>query len=200
MSKIATPDHPIHETLANRWSPYAFADRPVGAEDLRSLFEAARWAPSSYNEQPWRFVVARREDGDVYDRILSCLVEANQAWARQAPVLVLTAFAETFARNGKPNAVAPRDVGLAAGNLSVEATARGLHVHQMAGILPDRARELFGIPEGFRALTAIAVGYAADPAELDDEFRKRETAPRARRPLAETVFTGAWGRPADLLG
>ena len=200
MSKIAAPDHPIHETLAHRWSPYAYADRPVADADLRSLFEAARWAPSSYNEQPWRFIVARREDGKEYDRILSCLVEANQAWARQAPVLVLTVAAETFARNGKPNGAATHDVGLAAGNLSVEATARGLHVHQMGGILPDRARELFGIPEGFRALTAIAIGYAADPADLDDEMRKRETTPRARRALKESVYTGSWGRAADLLG
>ena len=200
MSKTAATDHPIHETLAHRWSPYAFADRPVADEDLRSLFEAARWAPSSYNEQPWRFIVARREDGEEHDRILSCLVEANQRWAGKAPVLVLTVVAETFARNGKPNGVAPHDVGLAAGNLSVEATARGLHVHQMGGILPDRARELFGVPAGFRVLTAIAVGYAADPADLDDEMRKRETAPRARRPLDETVFTGTWGLPAKLLG
>jgi nitroreductase len=127
-------------------------------------------------------------------------VEANQAWAKQAPVLLITVVAETYARNGKPNRGAPHDVGLAAGNLSAEATARGLHVHQMGGILPDRAREVFGIPEGYRALTGMAIGYAADPADLDEELRASETAPRTRRPLAETVFTGTWDRPADLLG
>jgi nitroreductase len=200
MSKIALTDHPIQQALSHRWSPYAYAERPVADEDLRSLFEAARWAASAYNEQPWRYLVARRSDGEQYDRVLSCLVEANQAWAKQAPVLVITVVAETYARNGKPNRGAPHDVGLAAGNLCAEATARGLHVHQMGGILPDRARELFDIPEGFRAITGLAIGYAADPADLDAETRAKETSPRSRRPLAETVFTGAWERPADLLG
>ena len=200
MSKIAVTEHPIAKVLSDRWSPYAFDERPVADEDPRCLFEAARLAASAFNEQPWLYLVARRSDGEAYDGILSCLVEANQAWARAAPVLVLTIVAENYARNGKPNGSAPHDVGLAAGNLSAEATARGLHLHQMAGIEPERAREIFAIPAGFRALTATAIGYAADPASLPDEMRGRETAPRTRRPLAETVFTGRWERPADVLG
>jgi len=200
MSKIAATDHPIHEILARRWSPYAYSDQSVSDGDLCCLFEAARWAPSAFNEQPWRFIVARRQDGEAYDKVLSCLVEANQAWAKQAPVLALTVIAETYARNGKPNGTAEHDLGLAAANLSAEATARGLSVHQMGGIVPDRARELFGIPEGYRAVTGMAIGYAADPDSLDESMRERETAPRTRRPLAGTVFTGAWERAADLLG
>jgi nitroreductase len=199
MNKIAVTKHPIQSALGDRWSPYAFADSPVSDDDLRSLFEAARWAASAFNEQPWRYLVARKSDGEVYDQVLSCLVEANQAWAQAAPVLVLTVVAESYARNGKPNGSAEHDVGLAAGNMAAEATARGLRIHQMGGILPDRARELFDIPEGFRAVTATAIGYAADPAGLPEDVRARETAPRERRPLAETVFTGTWERPADLL-
>lgn len=199
MSKIAVTDHPIAKSLTDRWSPYAFSDRPVADADLRSLFEAARWAASAFNEQPWRYLVARRSDGDAYDQVLSCLVEPNQAWAQAAPVLLLTVVSENYSQNGKANGTAEHDVGLAAGNLSAEATARGLHLHKMAGILPDRAREIFNIPEGYRALTATAIGYAADPATLPDEMRERETSPRSRRPLAETVFTGSWDRSADLL-
>lgn len=192
-AKQATPDHPVHELVARRWSPYAFADRPVPDADLRSLFEAARWAPSSYNEQPWRYVVATKADPEGYDRLLSCLVEANQAWAKTAPVLALGCTSLFFARNGKPNAAAVHDLGIAAATLTVEATARGLSVHQMIGILPDRARELYRIPEGVQPLTGLAIGYAADPAEAPEKFRERDLAPRSRRRLDEFVFGGDWG-------
>src|SRR5262249_24197399 len=129
--KEATPDHPIHEILARRWSPYAFADRPVSKADLLSLFEAARWAPSSYNEQPWSYIVATRDEPAEFERVLSCLVEGNQAWAKAAPVLAIGCTKLVFALNGKPNAAAVHDLGVAAGNLCAEATARGLYVHQM---------------------------------------------------------------------
>jgi len=200
MDKSAATDHPIQEILANRWRPYAYADRPVADDDLRSLFEAARWAASAFNEQPWRYIVARREDAAAYQEVLSCLVEPNQAWAGASPVLILTVVAENYAHNGKPNGSALHDIGLAAGNLSAEATARGLSVHQMAGILPDRARELFGIPGGYRAVTGLAIGYAEDPANLPEALRDRDTGARIREPLSKTVFTGTWDRPADLLG
>ena len=123
--KQAGPDHPIHDLLARRWSPYGFADRPVPAADLRSLFEAARWAASSYNEQPWTYIVATKEDPEEFARLLSCLVEGNQAWAQAAPVLALGCTSLVFKKNGKPNAAAIHDLGLAAGNLCAEATARG---------------------------------------------------------------------------
>ena len=197
--KLATPDHPIHELLARRWSPYAFAARAVSADDLRSLFEAARWAASSYNEQPWRYIVASRADAAEFDRLLSCLVEANRAWAEAAPVLALGCTSLNFARNGKPNAAAVHDLGLASANLTVEATARGLFVHQMIGILPDRAREVYAIPEGVQPLTALAIGYAADPDTLSDNYRERDLAPRARKPLAEFVFGGEWGAAARVV-
>lgn len=197
-TKHARPDHPILELNAARYSPYGFEPRSIGAEDLCSLFEAARWAPSSYNEQPWRFVVATRDQPQEFARVLSCLVEANQAWAKHASVLALGIVSRRFARNDKPNKAAEHDLGLAAAHLTFEATARGLHVHQMIGIDPERARSEFAIPEGHDALTALAIGYAADPAKLDEKLRQRDTAPRQRKPLAEFVFGGRFGQAARL--
>ncbi len=199
MSKHARTDHPIHDLLAQRWSPYAFDGRSVTPDDARAIFEAARWAASSYNEQPWRFIVALRDDGEGFNQVLSCLVEANRQWAQHAGLLALTAIRTTFARNNKPNRVALHDLGLAAANLTLEATARGLHVHQMAGIEPDRAREVFSVPDGFEIATAIAVGYRTPAEQLQGELRDRETAPRTRRSLPEFVFGGQWDRPADFL-
>lgn len=199
MSKHARTDHPIHDLLAQRWSPYAFDGRSVTPDDARALFEAARWAASSYNEQPWRFIVALRDDGEGFNQVLSCLVEANRQWAQHAGLLALTAIRTTFARNNKPNRVALHDLGLAAANLTLEATARGLHVHQMAGIEPDRAREVFSVPDGFEIATAIAVGYRTPAEQLQGELRDRETAPRTRRSLPKFVFGGQWDRPADFL-
>ena len=198
-TKRAVPDHPILSLLAERWSPYGFDSRPVAEDDLRSLFEAARWAASSYNEQPWSYVVATKDDPEEFERLLSCLVDVNQAWANAVPVLALGIVSLKFARNGKDNRVAAHDLGLAAGNLLVEATARGLSVHQMAGILPDKAREMYAIPEGHEAWTAIAIGYAADPSGLPEALKQRDLAPRPRRPLREFVFGGKWGEAAPLV-
>ncbi len=198
MSKIGNPEYPIHELILQRWSPYAFSDRPVSNEDLRSLFEAARWAASSYNEQPWHFLVIRKENTDVFDRALNCLVEGNRGWAKNVPVLVFTAISETFARNGKPNAAAEHDLGLAMGNLSLEATARGLSIHQMIGVLPAQIQGTFEIPESVKPLTAFAVGYAAIPELLPDDMRDQETAPRTRKPISDFVFEQSWGERGDL--
>jgi nitroreductase len=191
--KRAASERPVHELIASRFSPYQWLEQDVDPADLAALFEAARWAPSAYNEQPARYIVATRADGAEFDRLLSCLVEGNRAWARHVPVLGLGVIATQFARNGTDNPVAQHDLGLASANLTLEATARGLSVHQMSGILPDAARETYAIPEGFVATTGIAIGYA-NPAS-DNE---RDQAPRSRRALAETVFTSAWNTPAPL--
>jgi len=197
--KEANPDHPIHEFFVKRWSPYAFSDRPVPDDDLRSLFEAARWSASSYNEQPWRYIVATRTDLQGFERLLSCLVEGNQPWARAAPVLALGCTSLNFARNGRPNTAAEHDLGCASACLSLEATVRGLFVHQMIGILPDRARELYLIPDGFRPLTALAIGYLGDPNTLPEMYKERDLAPRQRKPLTELVFSGQWGEASELV-
>jgi nitroreductase len=197
--KEASPAHPVHELIAKRWSPYGYADRPVSSDDLRSLFEAARWAPSSYNEQPWSYIVATKDNPAEFERLLSCLVEGNQGWAQAAPVLALGCTKLFFTLNGKPNAAAIHDLGLAAGNLCLEATARGLYVHQMIGILPDKAREVFHVPEGVQPLTGLAIGYAADPTTLPEKLRERDLAPRTRKALGEFVFGGAWGAASGLV-
>jgi nitroreductase len=197
--KQATSSHPIHELIAKRWSPYAFAERPVSDEDLHSLFEAARWAASSYNEQPWSYIVATKANTAEHERLVSCLVEGNQAWAKVAPVLAIGCTSLYFSRNNKPNAAAIHDLGLASATLTFEATARGLFVHQMIGILPDRARELYRIPEGVQPLTGLAIGYVADPNILPEAYRQRDLTPRQRKPVAEFVFGGQWGTSSNLV-
>lgn len=198
MHMDAKTDYPVHSLISARWSPYGYAERAVSREDLRSIFEAARWAPSCYNEQPWRYIVATRDQPEEFNRLLSCLAEANQVWAKKAPVLALGVVSTKFARNGRANRHAMHDLGLATANISLEATARGLAVHQMGGILPDRARELYGIPEDYEVVTGIAVGYPADPADVPEELRQRDLARRPRRALAQFVFSGSWASAADL--
>ncbi|MGD9546278.1 MAG: nitroreductase family protein [Candidatus Krumholzibacteriia bacterium] len=195
----APADHPIHELIRGRWSPYAFAPEGVPVADLLGLFEAARWAPSSFNEQPWRYLAARREDGTSFGKLLGCLMEPNRVWAQHAGVLVLTVARTTLTRNGKPNGKALHDVGLASAQLTVEAAARGLAVHQMGGILPDRAREEFGIPADFEPVTALAIGRPGDPGILPESLRERDGEPRVRRALEGTVFGPVWGEPAPFL-
>ncbi len=199
MEKPADNAHPIHDLLKSRWSPRAFGSQPVAAEQLRQLFEAARWAASSFNEQPWRFVVATREDSAGFERALGCLVEKNQVWAKGAPVLVLTFFKKTFSRNGTPNRVAMHDLGLAIGNLTAQATSLGLCLHQMGGILPTKIRETYAVPDDFEPATAIAIGHPGDPSSLPDDLRQSELAPRTRNPLATTVFADRFGEPSPLL-
>jgi nitroreductase len=197
--KQARTQHPVHEIVARRWSPYAFADRAPSESDLRSLFEAARWAPSSYNEQPWRYILALRSDPTEFERVLSCLVPGNQVWAQRAPVLALGCTSRNLAKTGAPNAAAQHDLGLASGSLTFEATARGLYVHQMIGIVPDRVRELFRVPDDFLPLTGLAIGYLADPSVLPESHRARDLAARTRRTLDEFVFGGRWGEASSLV-
>jgi len=197
--KQAKPDHPIHELIVQRWSPYAFADRPVSNADLLSLFEAASWAASSYNEQPWRYILATKENPPEFQRLLSCLVEGNQAWAKNAPVLGLGCTSLVFELNGKPNAAAVHDLGLASCTLTFEATARGLYVHQMIGILPDTAREVYHIPENVQPLTGVAIGYLGDPDAMPEKLLERDLAPRTRKTLTEFVFESEFGTPAKFV-
>jgi nitroreductase len=198
MDRLTNNDHPIHDLLRRRWSPRAFSERSVEPALLARLFEAARWAPSSYNEQPWAFIVATKEQPDDFARVLGCLVAGNQAWARSAPVLVLSVAHLTFVRNGNLNRHAFHDVGTAMAQLTLQATAEGLLVHQMAGILPDEAKRTFTIPDGWEAVAGAALGYLGDPATLPEELRKRETAPRERKKLSDFVFTGNWGQATRL--
>jgi len=197
MSKQSDNHYPIHDLLARRWSPRAFAAKPVTPDTLGSLFEAARWAASCYNEQPWRFIVARREEGDAYEKILSCLVEGNQAWAIQAPVLGLGVVKKTFTLNDKSNIHARHDLGLATAGLMVQAMELGIYVHAMGGIVPERAVALYRIPDDFEVATGFAIGYLGDPDSLAEPMKAGELESRVRKPLDETVFASSWESPAD---
>lgn len=197
--KTARPEHPVHALHARRWSPYAFADRGVSPDDLRALFEAARWTASSYNEQPWSYIVATRDEPEQHARILGCLVAGNQAWAQRAPVLAIGVASLRFRRNDNPNKAAAHDLGAASASLTFEATARGLAVHQMIGIEPDRVRSEFAVPDGFEPLTGLAIGYAGVPEEAPEKLRERDTTPRTRKTLAEFVFGGRWGERSPLV-
>ena len=196
--KHANSAHPIQELISRRWSPYSFADQDVANEDLLAIFEAARWAPSSYNEQPWRYILARRADTRAFDKLLSCLVEGNQVWARYAPVLAVGIAMLKFARNGKPNKAASHDLGLAAGNMCVEATARGLYVHQMIGIVPERVRELYSVPQEAEPLTGLAIGHLGDGSNLPEPLQERDRSARERHPVTSFVFQGTWGNAGEL--
>jgi nitroreductase len=199
MKNPAPAEFPIHELIASRWSPRAFADKDVAPETLRSLFEAARWAPSSSNEQPWSFIVAVHSDPENFEKALQPLVEFNVHWAKHAAVLGFAVCELAFAKNQAPNRNAQYDTGAAMALLSIEATARGLFVHQMAGFDPDTAREVFRIPAGFEAIAAFAIGYPGDANSLPQPLRDREIAPRSRKPIRDFVITGEWGRPAPFV-
>ena len=199
MRKPAQTGTPVHDLIRERWSPRAFADRPVDQAVLRSVFEAARWAASCFNDQPWSFIVATREEPTEFDRLLGCLLPGNQAWARAAPVLMISVARLAFNHNGKPNRHAYHDVGQAAAQLTMQASNQGLVVHQMGGIDLGKIRQTYAVPDGHDPVAGLALGYQGPTAALPEEIRERELAPRQRMPLAEMVFSGAFGRPAGPL-
>jgi nitroreductase len=198
-TKIADPDHDVLDVVAERWSPRAFADRPVEPEKIRRMMEAARWTMSSYNEQPWRYVLATKDDAEAYERLLGCLTEGNQSWAQNAPVLMMSFYKTTFSRNDRRNRCAPHDVGAASAMLTMQATEMGLFVHQMAGIQPDVARETYDVPDDFTPMAGLAVGYLGDPEMLDPGKQKSETSPRSRKALGDFVFDDGWEEASGLV-
>jgi nitroreductase len=197
--KIAETQYPIHDLLKRRWSPLAFSEQMVEPEKLGSLLEAASWAASSYNEQPWSFIIATKNNPTEFERLLSCIAEGNQAWAKNAPVLMISVAKLHFEKNGVENRHAFHDVGQAASNLAIQAMALGLYIHQMAGFDVPKARELYGIPEGYEAVAAIALGYGADADTLPENLQQRELAPRVRKSVESFAFTGSWGQKLAIL-
>jgi len=182
--------------LLERWSPRAFADRDVASADLKTIFEAGRWAPSSYNEQPWRFFVGHR-GSETYNKILEVLVPFNQDWAKGAPVLILGVAKTRFSHNDSPNNYAAHDLGAAMALMAVEATALGLAAHQMAGFDWGKAREAFAIPDTYAMGSVMALGYHGELTDLEEKFQAQEQAPRSRKALSEIVLSD-WDQPADL--
>jgi nitroreductase len=195
--KSASPDHEILDLIKERWSPRAFSSRRPDAETMNRLFEAARWAASSDNEQPWRYLVARVEDRERHEKLASCLFPGN-AWARKAPVLAMSVAARNFARSGKPNRVAVHDTGAASAQLTMQAMSMGVYVHQMAGFDTEKARQVCQIPPDYDPVAMIAIGYLGDAESLSEPLRIRELSPRERRPIAEFVFSPTFGQPAAL--
>jgi nitroreductase len=199
MHKRTPFDFPIHDLVAERWSPRAFSDKAVPPDVLQSLFEAARWAPSSSNEQPWVYIAARKEDAEAFEKLLGVLVPTNVLWAKNAPVLGLAVAELAFAKSGSPNRNAQYDVGAASAWLTVEATSRGLYVHQMGGFEAEKAREVFEIPTGWQPIAAMAIGYPGDAESLPQPLLDREKAPRTRKPLSTFVMSGKWGQKAPFI-
>jgi nitroreductase len=188
MKPAIKPNHPIHELFLKRSSPYAFDPRrTVDAAIVDSLFEAARWAMSSYNAQPWRYIVGIRDDGtDTWNKIHACLVAGNQPWTKNAPVLALGLTKTTFDHNGKPNAAAEHDLGAASAFLTLEAVSRGLCVHQMIGIEADKVIATFAPGQDIKPLTALAIGYQGEEKDIPQEYAERDRKPRER--LAQSEF------------
>lgn len=197
MDKPASTQVPIDETIARRWSGRAYdAGRQLQQEQIIALLEAARWAPSCYGDQPWRFIVCDKAvDKDSWQKAYDCLAPGNQAWVKHASLLLLVTAGSQFQHNGSDNRWGQYDTGAAAENLCLQAASMGLMAHQMGGFDVARAREAFAVPEQYALMSMLCVGYAADVADLSGEVLERETAPRARRPLGELFFKGGWGRP-----
>jgi nitroreductase len=185
-----TADNPIEQLFLKRWSPRALSGQPVNANDLNRLFEAARWAPSSYNEQEWRFLYALRET-PLWSTFMGILTEANQAWCVNAGALIVVLSKKTFTRNGKPNAVHTFDAGLASMNLMLQAAAMGLIAHGMAGFDRDKARTQLKVPEDFAVEAMIAIGHPGNPDTLPEMFRAGEV-PSGRKPVAEIAREGTF--------
>ena len=194
MANEATANAGVEETILERRSPRSFSSKEVSAGDLQTIFEAARWAASSYNEQPWRFFVGRRGDA-AYAKILEVLVEFNQGWAKSAPVLILSVASKKFAHNGAANHYALYDTGAATAYLMLQAFALGLNTHSMGGFDMEKARAAFAVPDDYEIGAVTALGYQGDGAELPEPLKKMEGGPRVRKPLEETVLA-EWGKPA----
>lgn len=195
--RTAPTAHPIAQIFTQRWSPRAYQDKAVPPELLRSLFEAARWAASCFNDQPWNYLVTRRHaEPEAFARALACLGPGNQPWVAKAPVLMFSVARSNFAHNGNPNRHARHDQGQASANLVAQAGALGLQCRQMAGFDADKAREAFAIPEGFEPVAAIACGFPVPLDQVPEDLRERELAPRKRNPIESFVRLGAWDNTA----
>jgi nitroreductase len=192
MEKIASNQYSIHPLLQRRWSPCIFSDRPIESEKLASILEAARWAPSSYNEQPWSFIIATQSEPIEYNKMLNCLVPFNQTWAKTAPVLMITVAHKYFSHDHSPNPYGWHDVGLAVENMTIQAMTFDIFVHQMGGFNATQAIATYEIPDTHQPVSAIALGYMGEMTDQPAELQERQQKPRDRKPLSDFVFTGTW--------
>lgn len=191
----AIAQYTVLDVIRDRWSPVIFSPETVEPEKLASVFEGARWAPSSRNEQPWSFLVARKEEPEEFARMLGCLVPGNVNWAQHVPVLMISVAKLRFDHNQQSNRYAFHDTGIATGFLMLQAASLGLLAHGMGGFEPEKARQLYGIPETHEAVAAIALGYPGDDREAQAELRKRNVR-KSRRSFEQFVFAGHWAQAA----
>ena len=194
--KVATTQVAIDTTISRRWSPRAFkASKPVERDQLLALLEAARWAPSCFGEEPWRYIIFDRFDNETtWQMMLGCLTERNQLWARNAPLLIVATSVRIFSHNGKPDRWNQYDTGAASENICLQATSMGLGAHQMGGFDGDKVRVTFGVPEDVDVMAVIAVGHPGDLNDLHENFRAEEISERARKPISERFYRAAWGK------
>jgi nitroreductase len=198
MSKEAkTDNNEIHPLLLKRWSPRAFDDRMVEDQKIRNILEAARWSPSASNIQPWVFLAGFRGD-KTYSKIMDSLVEFNQLWAGNAPVLILNCGKITNAK-GIPNGTWQYDVGQAVAHLSIQVMDEGMYIHQMSGFDALKAAELFALPEEIRAISVSAIGYLGDPGMLHPRMQKSERAKRERKEMDTFVFSDKYGQVSEII-
>ena len=191
--KVATTSHDVMASIEKRWSPYRFDTKSVEPALIEQCFEAARWAASSYNDQPYFYIVAFREQKASFDKMLGCLIEANQAWAKFASVLILSVSSDNFAKNGKPNRVSQHDLGAASTHFVLQATKLGLSAHQMGGIEAEKIRSTYNVPVGFTPQTAMAIGYASEETlDGQQDLVERDAAVRTRRAISQFVFAESW--------
>lgn len=189
--KKATPlDAPIIDVIQDRWSPLSFDPKPLSEEQLKSLFEASRWAQSNYGEEPWRYIYAMKGDPN-REALESLLVEGN-SWAKNAGVLMISFGKKTFVRNGKPNKYNLHDTGAASALLTLQATSMGISTHQMSGFDQARANEALGVPADYEPGSMMAIGYYGGQDTISEDMKKREDSPRKRRPASESFFRGKW--------
>ncbi|RAK64516.1 nitroreductase family protein [Hymenobacter edaphi] len=186
--KHAQTHYPVVDLIKHRWSPRAFTAQPLNDDDLRTLFEAAAWAPSAMNEQPWRFIYAHREQTEAFQKLWDCLLPGNQPWAQHAAVLVVVLARKTMGANNAPNRHYLHDTGLATANLLLQAASMGIHGHVMGGFDLAKTQQALHLPADLEPATFLALGYVGEAEQLEEPFRSRELAPRSRKPLSEFVF------------
>ena len=195
-NKEAQTETKLHPIIKTRWSPRAFSSKGVEQEKLHRLFEAARWAPSCFNEQPWRFVIGIKDQNNTYTKIFEALAEGNKIWCQNVPVLVALCAKKTFTYNGQPNQWAFYDLGQAAAYITFQAMAEGLYVHQMAGFSAEKIQKAFAIPEDYQPFTVMAIGYLGNPDALPEDLKQSELSKRTRLALNQMVFTNKWNQSA----
>ncbi len=198
MKPVPAIDYPIHELLLKRYSPYVFSDRVIEKAAIFSLFEAARWAPSCFNEQPWSYIVINKDHELPYASIIETMADQNSAWALTAPTIVLTIAKVAFAQNNKPNPYAWHDIGLATGAMVVQATSMGIYIHQMAAFSKEKIRVACKIPAGWDPVTCIAMGYLGENTNVPELYEKKDAEPQIRKKLSEFVYEDTWGHTIDV--